>query len=400
MRPVQLKAEQFASYLPQARAFVLAHLAILQQLPLAFVPSLLEEWIDYDTRFPAERAAIEKEAAMLEALAASQLASLFLAFAQIRISSTLEQFDWITHPAQFVEQLSAYLWSTNQLDAFRNAATAYGDHLQQGLVPAPLPVARLGVAIIGQGVASEGTPLFLKLREHGTYFTRVEPANGLSLLLSAAAARAEAHPVPYSHWYVDGGAAADHRASLTSISYQALAPVREALLKNIEQQANRAGMGPEALHSHLAALSPSDLGMRGDALLDHFQVKLLTEGSGSQIFSTTFAQWAAREVLRRAQALTLVVRFAPRQRQRPMNELLSSSEGTLELDSAGSLIDADMAAYYQWINQQRLPGWERSSFLVWFEEHRQALAVGPSLPCGSVSESPMDLAALLTLATS
>ncbi len=400
MRPTNLKAEQFAGYPPQARAYVLAHLATLQQLPLAFVPSLLQEWIDYDTRFPVERAAMDEEAAMLGALTATQRAELFYKFEQLRISSSLEQFDWVNLPAQFVEQLSAYLWSTNQLDAFRAAATSYVDHLQQAIIPAPLPVPRLGIAIIGQGVATHDAPLFQKLREHGTYFTRVTPENGLQLLLSAAAVRAEAHPLPYRHWYIDGGAAADHRPSLTSISYQALEPVREALLKNIQQEVSRAGMGPETLHSHLARLSPGDLGMRDDALLDHFQVRLLTEGSGAQIFSTTFAQWTAREVLRRAQALTLVVRFAPRQRQRPMNELLSSSQIPPGLDPAGSLIDADMGAYYHWINQQRLPGWERSSFLVWFEGHTEALAIGPSLPRAVTSHSPLDLQALLALATS
>jgi hypothetical protein len=133
--------------------------------------------------------------------------------------------------------------------------------------------------------------------------------------------------------------------------------------------------------------------------MERFEVKLLTEGSGTQIFSTTFAQWTAREVLRRAQPLTLLVRFAPRQRQRPMNELLSGSGGTVEFDPTGSLVDADMGAYYQWINQQRLPGSEQSSFLVWFEGHSQALAIAPSLPRGTESNSALDLGQLLSLAT-
>ena len=132
--------------------------------------------------------------------------------------------------------------------------------------------------------------------------------------------------------------------------------------------------------------------------MDRFEVKLLTEGSGTQIFSTTFAQWTAREVLRRAQPHTLLVRFAPRQRQRPMNELLSGTGSNAEVDPTGSLIDADMAAYYQWINQQRLPGSERSSFLVWFEGHSQALAISPSLPRGTESNSALNLGELLSLA--
>jgi hypothetical protein len=172
-------------------------------------------------------------------------------------------------------------------------------------------------------------------------------------------------------------------------------------LKNIQTEIERPGMGPEELRTHMARLSPVDLGMdkAGDEVLDRFQVKLFTEGSGTQIFSTTFVQWTVREVLRRAQALTLFVRFAPRQRQRPMNELISSSNRNPELDLTGSLIDADMGAYYHWINQQRLPESEQSSFLVWFEGHSQALVIAPSLPGGAESSSVLDLGELLSLAT-
>jgi hypothetical protein len=161
-------------------------------------------------------------------------------------------------------------------------------------------------------------------------------------------------------------------------------------------------MGPEELRTDMARLVPVDLGMdkAGDPVLDRFKVKLLTEGSGTQIFSTTFAQWTAREVLRRAEPLTLLVRFAPRQRQRPMNEMLLSPKANPELDPIGSLVDADMGAYYHWINQQRLPGSERSAFLVWFEGQRQALVISPSLPKRTESSSELDLGQLLSLALS
>jgi hypothetical protein len=120
-------------------------------------------------------------------------------------------------------------------------------------------------------------------------------------------------------------------------------------------------MGPEALRSTMAQLRPSDLGKEAanDEVLQRFQLKLLTEGSGTQIFSTTFAQWAAREALRRAQPHTLLVRFAPRQRQKAMNELLSAKPNQLEMDAMGSLRDGDMGAYYSWLNQQRWQGAEK-----------------------------------------
>jgi hypothetical protein len=370
MLPRDLKAEQFAGYPPQARALVVAHLDALQQLPLSFLPSLLrEEW--------------------------------FHAVSHVSLSLGLEQFDWINQPGQFVEQLSAYLWTTHQLDAFREAATTYGNRLRSAEASEPLPVRRLGIAVIGQGVASYDAPLFQNLRQHGTYFGRVKPENGVDLLLAVVAARAKAHPVPSGHWSIDGGPPADHSPLLTCVSYQTLEPVRAALLSNIQTEIKKPGMGPEELRTHLARLSPADVAMdkAGDPVLDRFQVKLFTEGSGTQIFSTTFAQWTAREALRRAQALTLLTRYAPRQRQRPMNELLSNSHINPELDFTGSLIDADMGAYYQWINQQRLPGSEKSSFLVWFEGHSQALAIGPTLPRATESNSSIGLTELLELAT-
>jgi hypothetical protein len=403
MLPSDLKAEQFAAYPPAARSVAVAHLGALQQLPLSFLPSLLREVIDYDFKFPAERAAIDRELATLSSLSPAQVKDWFQAFAQLSLSPKLEHFDWINQPSQFVEQLSSYLWTTHQLDGFRKAAIAYGDRLQSAAPPAAIPVRRLGVAVIGQGVGSYDGPLFRNLRPHGAYFARVKPDNGLEMLLNGVAARAKAHPVPYGHWYVDGGQAADHDPSLTCVSYQALEPVRAALLRNIQTEIQRPGMGPEELRTHLARLAPADLGMDNmgkseDAVLDRFQVRLLTEGSGTQIFSTTFAQWTAREVLRRAQSLTLLVRFAPRQRQRPMNELLSSGHDNAVLDFTGSLIDGDMGAYYNWLNQQRLPGSEQSAFLVWFEGSTQAVVISPAIPRGTVSNTTADLGELFSLA--
>jgi len=403
MLPRDLKPEQFAGYPPEARKIVTNYLGILQRLPLSFVPGLLRELIDYDCKFPAERKAHERELAHLSSLPAGELKEWFQGFAEIRLSPQLETFDWIRSPAQFVEQLSAHLWSTHQLDAFRKASNEYADRLRSAVPPDLPAVSRLGITVIGQGVASYDDPLFRKLRPHGAYFSHVKAEDGLRLLLDSVAARAKAHPAPYGHWYIDGGEEADHAPALTCVSYKALEPVRAALLRKIQTELDRPGMGPEALRTLLAQMRPSDLGMNAgskprDEVLDRFQVKLLTEGSGTQIFSTSFAQWAAREALRRAQPLTLLVRFAPRQRQKPMNELLSAVPARQELDFVGSLIDADLGAYYNWLNQQRLPGAEQSSFLVWFEGHGQALAIGPSLPRGTDSTSAADLGQLLAWA--
>jgi hypothetical protein len=402
MLPCNLKVDQFAAYPPLAKKLAVANLACLQRLPLSFLPGLLRELIEYDYKFPAERAAIDKELAKLASLPPAEIDEWFGGFSRIALSSNLEQVDWVNRPEQFVEQESAYLWSSHQLDAFRKAAMDYGDRQRAAMPAEPIPVRRLGVAVIGQGVESYGRPLFRNLRAHGTYFEHVKPERGLELLLAAVEARAKAHPVPYGHWYIDGGLQSEPSPQLTSISYVALEPVRNALLKFMQDEIAKPGMGPEELRTDLAKLLPADLGMdkSGDPVLDRFQVKLFTEGSGTQIFSTTFAQWASREALRRAQPLTLLVRFAPRQRQKPMNELLAAGRGSPETDPIGSLVDAEMGAYYHWINQQRLTGAEQSSFVVWFEGHTQALAVAPTLPRGAQSSSAVGLGELVSLALS
>jgi hypothetical protein len=401
MLPTDLKPEHFNGYPPEAKKLATNYVGALQRLPLSFLASLLREVIEYDFKFPEERKTVEKELANLASLSPEQSKEWFRGFAQISISSQLEHADWINSPAQFVEQLSAHLWSTHQLDAFRTAAVGYADRLRAAVPLEPPPTPRLGIAVIGQGVEAYDAPLFRKLRAHGTYFDHVEPENGLELLLEVVAARAKAHPVPYAHWYIDGGREAKFDPALTCVSYHALEPARAALTAKMRTEIERPGMGPEALRTLMARMRPEDLGLTAvpgkisDPVMDRFQLKVLTEASGTQIFATTFAQWTAREALRRAQPLTLLVRFAPRQKQKPMNEMISGSQNPPELDPVGSLVDADFGAYYNWLNQQRLTGAEQSSFLVWFEGHNEAVAVGPTWPRGTQSNAPAKMKHLL-----
>ena len=188
---------------------------------------------------------------------------------------------------------------------------------------------------------------------------------------------------------------------LTRVSYDALIEPRAALLNQTQQTISSGTSGPEALRSLLAQMKPEDIGLTtgsdaNAAVLEHFQLSLLTQGSGTQFFSTTFVQWAGRECLRRAQPETLILRYAPRQQQQTMNMMLSGAPpGGLDLQ--GSLVDADMGAYYTWLNLRRLPGADQARFLVWFEGHGQALAIAPDLPRGTTADSATDMKGLLAL---
>src|SRR5215469_15344066 len=127
MLPSDLKPEHFKNYPPQARKLAENYVGALRRLPISFVPSLLREMIEYDFKFPAERRAIEQELANWSSLPEDKGREWVQGFAQISLSPQLEQLDWINHPAQFVAQLSQHLWTTHQLDAFREAAKEYAD---------------------------------------------------------------------------------------------------------------------------------------------------------------------------------------------------------------------------------------------------------------------------------
>ena len=100
-------------------------LAANGELPMGFAPFLLKELIGYDWKFPAERRELEQQLAYLESLTGEQTGRQMAVFAQLRLSAGLEASDWVNFPGQFLEQLSAHLWATHQMDAFRAASETY-----------------------------------------------------------------------------------------------------------------------------------------------------------------------------------------------------------------------------------------------------------------------------------
>jgi hypothetical protein len=179
MLPDQLTAASFRGYPPEAREFAGKNIALLQRLPLAFLPLLLRELIVYDWKFPAERADLDRQFAYLGELSAGTFQTTMSAFAQLKLARELEQTDWVNSPAIFSEQLSAHLWATHQIDTFRAAAVDYIRKVS-GSAPDPaLPTHRLAIAVIGQGVVKNDYRLFRKLRPQGVYFTQVKHTGGV-----------------------------------------------------------------------------------------------------------------------------------------------------------------------------------------------------------------------------
>lgn len=398
MQPAQLQARDFKDYPPAARKLIVDHLALVHQLPMVFVALLLREVRGYDWRFPAERRVLDAQFAFLQSLAPARREELLRTFAGIELPHDVRSMDWVRHTQKFLDGLTKTLWATHQIDAFTAAATQYTSAWNQA-EPEPAPeMPRLGIVVLGAGLRYDEYRLFRKLRPHGVFVPEVNGVDGWQEILSEVQARAAKQPTPYRHWYIDGGVADATGSGLATTSYEGMKAVREAVLQQIHEIIASGHGGPEQLRTAMAEITPRELKFGStteDEVMHHFEVDVQTEGSGTQIFSTTFVMWSAREALRRAQPYTTLLRYAPRQRQLPMNEMLSSKSKQAGVDPQGSVMDADIGAFYAWVDQQRLTGAEESSFVAWSEEHKQAVMIGPTMPRGTVAGSSLTVRQML-----
>jgi hypothetical protein len=398
--PASLQSSDFAQYPPQARDLAQRYLPTLTSLPVAFLAVFLRELMGYDWQFPVERAETEAQLHALRNMSdLPNLQQTLARFDSLPVAPCFQRTGWAAKPSRAVEEMTSFLWSAGAMDAFHVAGVAYGGQLAQIRVQQEKVRDRFCVVIVGRDAPGEHD-LFRHLRPHGTCFENVRAEGGLKAVMSLLEKRAQADPVPYAHWYVDGGETHDSgaRAGVSSISYGGLAPTRRNLLQYMVTARSSGSVGPEELRSRMMQMGPAQLGNSqggSDEVLRRFELSVLTEGAGTQIFSTTFVQWTARELLRRARPGTLVLRYAPRQADRPMNELISVEDGEQELDPRGSLVDAEMGAYYTWINLSRLQDEEHCRFIAWHESGTMAIVVSPSLAKGTVSTQSCDVEQLL-----
>lgn len=397
MQPRDLKESDFKTYLPLARALACANLPVMRTLPIALAAVLLRDVITLDTCFPTEQRIITARFSYLASLSADQREHLTRGFSDLTLPAELIAEDWVRDPRKFEEDLSAYLWASHQIDHFRVMSEQFVETMQKAL-PVNTPATRRWSAVVlGPELRKQGYPIFRKLRPHGVFFPSVATGQGSESILKTLASRSLKTPVPYGHWYIEGASLLPIDSNQVSkFSWAESAQLRAAVLSRVENVIGSGSAGPEKLRTLMAGWKASgETADTGDRLVNNFVQRVYDEGSGTQIFSTTFVQWAARELLRRAEPVSLVARFGPRQKQRNMNEMFATPAA--EMDMEGSLVDGDFGAYYTWINLNRLAGAQSSMFIAWSEGHQQAVAIGPGLPRGTEAPDTITLAALLRM---
>src|SRR6201987_540329 len=201
MTPDQLTAPSFANSPPEARQLGVAPLALLQQLPIAVAPAFLREIIVFDWRFPAERRTFERQCMWLESLTPEHRARLLAPFREISMPASLAAKDWVGSPQPFLEQLTAYLWSSSQIDTYRRAAQ---ELLAVHLDETPQRN-RLVIVVVGKDATAPSPQLFRKLAPHGVTLHNLQWTPETPAQLHATLQHGGSEAGPYTRWYIDGG---------------------------------------------------------------------------------------------------------------------------------------------------------------------------------------------------
>lgn len=397
MTPDALQPASFSQYPAQAQAFATQHLPLLRQLPLSVCPSFLAQISALDTRFPAERSALQQQCAALEAMESGARERLLAPLRSITLPPELASTDWINAPAQFVERLSAALWASGQINQFHDASRSLFAALP---VPGDDASDRLLLVVLGRGANASRASLMRRLAKQGLRLEALRGDTAAQGMMQAVMQRQQQHPEAYAHWYVDGGDPWTLPAPAGGVihaSYPQLSPLRLRVLNRMQAILQKGEAGAEGMRSTLAATSPDAVdGQRvsADPVLERFYTELFTESSGPQIFSTSFVQWTGRELARRVQPRTLLLRYAPRQHHRGFNEMVSSPE-TSAMDPEGSLVDAEMGAFYNWIEMNRISAPGRLTTLAWAEGSSRAVLIGPKTKPNTVSQQPITVSQAL-----
>lgn len=391
MTPKDLRPEVFANYPLAGRAFAVEYLALLQRLPLAVCPSFLREIQKLGTAFPAEIESLRLRCEFLQSLSLAEFSERTNALGKLHVSPELESIDWVSAPSRFVSALTAYLWSSGQIDSFRAASIT----LLASVPAVDKEASRMTIILAGSGVPQPHGNLFRKLRRHGLLLTGLNAVTMPGEIEEVFNNHAATAKELYANWYIDGGSPLKFSfpPSTITTSYMQLEPLRLSTLSYVDRFIRAKRGGAEEMRASLGGITPAEMHaekVTSDPVLQRFYTELFTESSGPQIFSTTFVQWSGRELARRVRPRTVLLRYGPRRRQTSLDDLLYRA-GDDSPDPEGALRDAEMGAYYNFLEMDRITSPGRGTFVVWIEGTKAGVLIAPGAPAGARTDMTMSL---------
>lgn len=412
----------YSGLVGEARSLSEQYRGVLDRLPRSFSASNLVELGRWPNLFEPEKAYFRALLKQLAELSESEFNAMF---------DSLRSFEAKTGCTRIngnnAEELQAailnHLRRQGQYTRWRNEIDKIFQKLEP-MVEARLYPAdrdnRLVVILYGEGIAIERDKLWKRFREIGTriqldlkgaessgpfleaLFTVVKQDNApVGADLRAAPTifgmfRESRKASPLDTWIIEAGdtlhslceksTPEDRRADCaTGLSYDRLRAYRERLTETIYTKVRAGIAGPLELAAYLKTLQmrPHEgLTLFADDLVMAFVRDVFLAGAGTLVINNTFVEWAAVQALKRAQPHLLVARFGVRDKMKPFSSLLLFSKPRptdqipIMQDPLGSFVDAELLAYYIWLNAEKGPPYrDRTLYLLLAEGVDEMLAV-------------------------
>ncbi len=364
--------------------------ALLSRLPRTFVPSVNEQFRQWDFLFPAAQRVVKAQLDWLLALSAPEFKKLFAPLVEIEDRMDLPK--WQPQSVGINMQDAGLLarsphygeWRAEVTKVFARIDEATAGHNPLARIP------RLLVCSLPSGLPIK-SELWPDLGPRGKWLALAEPPRGWEKSMVAALARRR---LPAGMEEVEGtwivecsprfSAAAGPGA--VAMSWDALAAVRRVFLSRlnaIQRDLKSADQTTEELGKmDLAGLLGPGLGDR--PRVREFIRKRLLSGNGSLVFNNSFTEWGAAEALLQAQPQMLVAGFGIRSKLKPFSSTVlfedqhRNNPTPDEDDPAGSLIDGQMLSQYVYYSSERQACYQDHALTLFMcADLPRLLALGP-----------------------
>jgi hypothetical protein len=374
---------------------------MLGRLPLTFRAFIGVEASRWATSFPAERAYL---AALLEALAASDLAEAFRGVAALEAQAGCRDVK-DGDPRRVQDETQALLRRKGLLPRWRleveRVFQGVQPRIDERLHPPGAP-RRVVMVIYATGIAIQRDRLWSRLRAAGARIPlRLDGQARSEAFLRGLLGRADGETLfsalSADAWCIEAGealhalsAGAPEAARPVGLSYERLRPYREGLARALYKKVTSGVSGPQELAAfarEMGAEPPPGTLLRTDERLVSFVRDVLLGGNGALLVSNTFVEWAAVQAIKRAEPRLLVARFGVRDKMKPFSSLLlfssprASDQVPILEDPFGSFVDAEQLGYYVWLNAEKSAAYRgRTLYLLLAEGVDEMLAIRSDHP--------------------
>lgn len=381
-----------------------AYHRLIERLPVTMRPALNQQLSEWETLFPYEQNRVEMFMKGVAAYTPSALDALTAPLWELEAKMDVKHWDFSqTHDTiENASQLARSAYYAEWRRQVQRVFDAIND-AARGATPAQAESTRLILLILPGDLPVDPRSLWKQWDPHGHEIKiagsseklcelAVKGQPGLDNIATLAARQGTAESSDL--WLIDAEATLDGMLSRQapipafSLSFTGLKPLRDKFLAELNTTPRDiettdqiiANIRSEAWNGW--GLWPPEI--NSQPRLKRFLIDLILSGNGCLIFSNSFAEWVACEVLRRARPRTMVVRFGMRSKPKPFTSIaiFENQQRVSTLpdvdDPVNSAIDAEILARYVWLAASRYPEQEHTICLCVSEHLNSAYAVLPA----------------------